>query len=275
MFFKPKTEYEDMLYSRIRDYSGDIKVKKQIGKFWDTYKNIAPKGFFKEIQRKNCFHSRWWEMFCGVGLISIGFEVRTSKVEKGPDFELSKNDNRYIVEAIAPGEGCSADKLPAFECDYEVRSFDLPEKEFLLRLTSAITEKLNKYKIYLEKGIVSNQDALIIALSSCNLHQYGSLMDYPVLAPLKVLRGFGFECINLKTGRRAIAKRERISKNSGEMVDVNLFAREDMRIISALLYSNVDPLNSPDQPEKTFVLIKNTNALNPINDINFDGIRIL
>jgi hypothetical protein len=51
---------------------------------------------------------------------------------------------------------------------------------------------------------------MIIALSSCNLHRYESLMDSPVPAPLKVLRGFGFEGINLKSGRRGLTKRETI-----------------------------------------------------------------
>lgn len=273
MFFNPKIDNEDNLYSRIRDYSGDIDVRKQIESFWELYKTIAPKGFLREIQREGCFHSRWWEMYCGVGLKNVGIDIKTSKAEKGPDFQFIKNGRKYFIEDIAPNAGNSIDKLPSIECDYEVRVFDLPENEFLLRISAAISEKLNKYNQYLESGIVCQNDILIIAISSCNLHQYGSLMDYPVPAPLKILRGFGNEYINLETGKRGIAKREKILKQSGKYVDVDFYSREDMRIISAVLYSNTDPLNSPDDPESTFLLMKNINSKNPIIDADFKGIR--
>ncbi|MDI6606718.1 MAG: hypothetical protein QME65_06230 [Candidatus Omnitrophota bacterium] len=257
MFFRPKIENEDSLYSRIRDCSRYVKIRKQIEAFWETYKSIAPKGFLQEVQKKNCFHSRWWEMYCGVGLKRIGIDIRTSKANKGPDFQFVKNGKRYYIEAIAPSAGNTIERLPPIEYgdENEVKVLDLPEEEFLLRITSAISEKLKKYQQYLKNEMVTEDDILIIAISSCNLHQYGSLMDYPVPAPLKVLKGFGCEYIDLMTGERGIVERENISKKSGERVDVKLFEREDMRIISAVLYSNSDPLNSPDEPEQTFFLL--------------------
>ena len=267
MFFQKYSDDEDPLYSRIRDHEEYENIRVQLETFWALYKNIAPKGFLGKIQRNGGFHQRWWELYCGVGLLRICNSVKINQKDNGPDFELSYNGRRCFVEAIAPKCGDTKDSLPPMEYGYKPVVSKLPENEFLLRITCGITEKAKKYKTYLDRGIVTPNDVLMIAISTCDLAQYGSLMDYPVPAPLKVLHGCGHPRFNLSTGEHYITKRDPITKKTGEPIPSNLFESEKMKIISGIIYSNTDPLNSPDQPERTFVIIKNPNSLISL-DIN-------
>lgn len=269
MLFNSGKEKEDPLYAAIRDNKSLCSVKHQLEMLWDLYQSTAPRDFTIKLQEEGCFHQRWWEMYCGVGLKNIGHEVRTSLEENGPDFSFEHNDIWYYIEATAPKCGIGCDQLP----DLKMGVNNLPENEFLLRITQAITEKLSQFNKYLDKQLVSKNDILIVAISSCNLSQYAELMDYPVIAPLKVLKGFGNVAINIINGKTGIAAREKIIKKSGFPVDVNFFSREDMRIISGIIYSNSDLRYSPDNPEDTLNLIINPNANCRIDTKIFGGIK--
>lgn len=269
MFFQQKAENEDMLYSRIRDYPEYCCVRDQIENLWSVYQDLAPRRFLGEAQNNNCFHQRWWEMYCGVGLKRLFSNVKTNTRDEGPDFELACNGNKCFIEAIAPKTGNNIQKLQPMQLN---GCFPLPEKEFLLRIAAAIKEKTNKFHEYIKKGDVSTDDLIIIALSSCDLSQFGSLMDYPIPAPLKVLQGYGHLCINTFSGEIGIAERIPIEKNNGSKVNTKMFELEEMKIISAILYSNTDPLNSPHEPEKTFILIRNPNATKGINENLFNKV---
>lgn len=54
----------------------------------------------------------------------------------------------------------------------------IPVELIKQRFIYAIHEKINKYKIYLEKGIVDKNDKLLIALNTSGLSNYGNLMDF-------------------------------------------------------------------------------------------------
>ncbi|NCB41972.1 MAG: hypothetical protein EOM59_05080 [Clostridia bacterium] len=264
MLFQNAIANEDSLYSRIRDYPKDKGVKNQIEMLWNVFESIAPKDFLRNLQTSGAFHQRWWELYCGVGLLRICTEVKSNYKDKGPDFEIVYNNKKCFIEAIAPKCGEAKDYLPPMEYSHKPTVKKLPENEFLLRISNGIVEKQKKYKAYLDKGIVCKNDGLIIAISACDLAQYGSLMDCPVPAPFKVLLGYGFKRINLKTGENDISKRKSVLKKSGAQVSFNLFELEETRIISGIIYSNTDPLNSPDEPESTFVIVRNPNALVPL-----------
>lgn len=54
----------------------------------------------------------------------------------------------------------------------------VPIEQIKQRFIYAMCEKINKYKIYLEKGIVNKNDKLLIALNTSGLSNYGNLMDF-------------------------------------------------------------------------------------------------
>ena len=257
--FQQSNKNEDPLYTIIRDFDND--TKNQINIFWQRYQKIAPKDFKHKLQQKDSFHQRWWEMFLAVGLLNLNINLETNKNDFGPDFSFIYKNKKYYIEAIAPKTGITSQKVP----ELKEGVFDLPENEFLLRLTAAISEKQKKFKKYLDRGIVQNLDCLIIALSACNLNQFGSLMNYPVNAPLKILKGIGNLSVNIKTRNVRLTKRNEIQKSSGKTVNVNLFNSNDFNIISGLIYSVEDPRNSPNKPESTFTIYKNMKSINKLN----------
>jgi hypothetical protein len=109
---------------------------------------------------------------------------------------------------------------------------------------------------------VKETDVLIIAISSCALGQHGNLMDFPISAIDKVTKNAGNLWVNLETGEQNINQRNGITKLSGSVVKTNSFDDPYYSIISGIIYSNEDPLNAQNSPEKSFVFSKNVNANN-------------
>ena len=215
------------------------------------------------------FKQCWWEMVLSVGLLNIGIEIQKKKTEEGPDiliYDPIKVSPKIYIEAVAPKEGETEDKLP--EMKWGVH--DLPEREFLLRLSGAFVEKYRKYICYINSNIICKNDIYIIAISACDLSQYGSLMDYPP-APLKILAGAGH--LVLSPSGNFFKYRPQINKLENITVEMNYFLSKKYEGISAVLYSNIDVLSCPDKPEETFVIVKNPIAKNPIPNTLFKGIK--
>ena len=146
-FFQTSKDNEDWLYSQIRDCSERAEIKNQIELFWKKYRKYAPvseQHFLSTIQEKDCFKQRWWEMILSVGLLNIGIEIQKKKTEEGPDILIDnsiKVSPKIYIEAIAPKEGETEDKLP----EMKLGVHNLPEREFLLRLSEAFLKKYDKY----------------------------------------------------------------------------------------------------------------------------------
>lgn len=254
-FFQKSKNNEDPLYSQIRDCPERSETKKQIECFWEKYRKYAQKSeqhFLSKIQEKGSFKQRWWEMILPVGLLNIGIKIQKKSSEEGPDIIIEKPLKTYI-EAVAPKMGEAKDKLPEMQWN---GVSDLPKNQFLLRLTSSFCAKYNKFKQYIKKGLISANDICIIAISICNLDQYGSLMDYPCDASLQFLAGSSV-----------------LEKDNRSPVRLDYFFSTDYSEISAVIYSNIDLLNCPDNPEQSFVIVKNPFAKNPIPKGLFKGVK--
>lgn len=270
-FFRDSVPNESKLYASIRDYEKYSSVKSQIEKFWKKYEIYAPHKFLEIVQSDMNFHQRWWEMFLGVGLLTLNCNIITSKKEKGPDFLINNTSSNIWIEAVAPNIGNGNDALP----ELLEGVHKLPEVEFLLRLTNSLDYKLDIFNKYRENGLISNNDYCIIAISSCALNQYGSLMDFPAPAPLKVIAGVGNLVLNKDDNY--VQYRNEIQKESKSSVETSLFSLESYSKICAVLYSCSDPLNSPNKPETTFQLFLNPfNAIKVNNTLvkNFNDIEI-
>lgn len=259
-FFRDSIHNESKLYARIRDFEKDLLVKSQIESFWERYEPYAPQNFLVKIQSDGKFHQRWWEMFLGVGFLNLNLNIETSQLEKGPDFKIDLTSQIIWIEAVAPNVGAGNDAVP--ELAYGVHN--LPENEFLLRLTNSLNSKLDVFNDYSEKGLVADNDYCIIAISSCALNQYGSLMNFSAPVLLKILAGTGN--LVLSKHNNYVEYREKIQKKSGSIVETSLFNSEKYSKICAVLYSYSDPLNSPDKPETTLQLF-----LNPVNSQNVNN----
>lgn len=275
---KCKTDHDYLNWCLRRE-----EIRDSIEEMWCKFHLYAVSGFKERmLMSRSSFLEHWWEMLCGVGLINLGFDIDTLK-NVGPDFYIGEFDNKkHYVECIAPGLGDlqNADRLP----EMELGVHKLPEDQFLLRIASGLSTKLEKYQKDLEKGIVNDTDCLVIAISSCNLSNYGSLMDYPVSAIDKVLHGYHHPAIDLNTNETFITMRESIRKANESKVRVTLFGSAEFESISAVIYSNASPgtFNPGMRPESTFVFRENEMAENrcsqqfcnrlqqPIGESNYD-----
>lgn len=229
----------DKPYSRF--YKNIIsRVKNEIEKMWDVYYLYAPRNFKSNmLQSKECFYQRWWEMYLGTKLLEHNFNISTNIKDIGPDFKIIINGEIYWIEAVAPE--CGENKVDSLEV-MKLGVHSLPRREFLLRLSNAINNKIEKFKDYLEKGIVKEEDKLIIAISTCNLSQYGSTMDFPCLAIDTLLYNKGELSINLKTHKTTINEKNGVIKSNGSIIQTDIFNNKSC-IIAGVIYTHDEPLN--------------------------------
>ncbi len=257
-FFRTKVKNESELYQHLRDDPHALKVKNKIVQLWNEYEPFAHKSFLKKIQFE--FHQRWWEMYLCIGLINLEIEIDQSESDKGPDYFIPVK-NKINIEAVAPTPGNTDEKVPDFVTNGVI---DFPKKECLLRLSQALADKGKKFIEYISKGTVGKNDINVIALSSCALNQFGSLLDFPHPVPLSVLVGAGNLRISKENPYSGSQKNTTAYRYSGAPVDLCFFENRKFNIITAVLYSNLDPVNAPESPEKTFQLFLNPNAINQL-----------
>jgi len=223
---------------------------------WMEYRNHAAKGFRNKLQFE--FPHRWWEMYLTLGILHLGFPVSTFRADNGPDLLLEFGDLRVWVEAVAPKPGTASDAVPVPVVNGVA---ELPMRECLLRLTQTMTDKRDKLRNYMKRGIISKGDCTLIAMSACALNQFGPLLDWPFPVMLRVLAGADNLTIPLDKSSESFSIRtEAITRDSGSKVELALFYCEEFSSISGVLYSDEDPFNAPMVAEDSFQLFINPKA---------------
>ena len=258
--FLPANPGEDSLYARIRDDPRGKTHLERLESMWAEYRDHAPKDFERNLQSQ--FHQRWWEMYLTIGLVHLGFNVKSSPKNKGPDLVVEVGGTRLFIEAVAPKVGEKSDRVP----DPIMNGVgDYPMRECLLRLAQGLESKREAFARYAEESIIQPGDACIIAISACDLNQFGSLLDWPCPLPIALLAGAGHMVVTLDGSRDPFCMRQKsINRDSGSPVDTAMYEREDFRVVSAVLYSKPDPLNAPGLPESSLSLFLNPRARRPV-----------
>jgi hypothetical protein len=174
-------------------------------------------------------------MYLTIGLVRLGFPVLTFSKDDRPDILLDFEDTKVWVEAVAPKPGTKSDAVP----EPVLNSVqDLPMRECLLRLTQAVTDKREGLNCYVERGIVSENDAFIVAVNACALNRFGSLLGWPHPVMLRVLAGAGDLAIPLnKSSEPYSIRQEATIRDSGSPVNLALFYSNEFSSITGVLYS--------------------------------------
>ena len=138
---------------------------------------LCPPHMLSELETRDegKFWSCLWEGMLYRHFLSLGFAPRNySKPsgQHGPDFCLDHHGKTIWVEAIVPSpEGIPADYLaPPVMGEIRVRS--KPDHQRVLRCTSAIADKKNKFAEYVRKGVVGSGDCTVIAVNICRLSDW-------------------------------------------------------------------------------------------------------
>lgn len=261
--FRPPKSGESKLYTRTRDWSDphSLEFKNQLEEMVkDCQKQgLLFKGYTKCLPSQ--LHQRWWEMYLMLGLHYLGFAIRTSPKNKGPDLLVEVKNIKIWVEAIAPNCGNGPDQVPEPVYNGVAEAPFLP---FLLRLISAVNAKRAAFEKYLDEGQVDQKDALVVALSACSLNQFATLLDSKQRAPLQFLAGEGPIKIRIDPSTRksfsSVTYRPQIRTSSGKVVGTDLFSQPEFSIISGVLYSIYDPMNAPPPSYASFSLFLNPRA---------------
>lgn len=252
----------DELYRIIRDEERCIKYKSYMENLWEIYHPYADRDFPKQLPQD--FHSRFWEMYLTCTLVCNSFKVVPKQTRsQGPDILIDDSLQRIFLEAIAPSEGRNGnpDRVPELQ---PMKAIVVPDIPIILRYSSAIADKYNKYNTYLKQGIISPSDSYIIALNSCKIDSaifdQTSTNDFPRI--VKAVLPIGNKAVPISKLSGPIVPwhyqcRSNIYRSSGSAVSTNLFLRPEYENLSGILYSRLDIANRPNQMGDDFIFIHN------------------
>ena len=200
---------------------------------------------------------------------------------EGPDFLIEIADKKIWIEVITP----EPTGLPKEWLDSEQTEHSMPHEAMLLRWTAAIKEKAEKLlgyecrktksliKGYVEKGIVSPQDAYVIAVNGRLLRRSSGcfpeligISQFPFaveatfcVGPIKI----GINRETLETTSVGHQHRDKISKPIGQPVPADTFIDPRFSPISAIWAVDIDELILIGE-SRPMVVVHNPNATNPI-----------
>lgn len=130
---------------------------------------------------------RWWEMYLSWCLFKInGFNGIACDGE-GPDFCIGLDGRKLWIEAIAVRSGEGANEVQRAP---EGQAMTVPIDKIILRFTSAFEEKVRKIKSYKNKGIIGQDDYVIVAINMGEIRD-SDLVDFDPPLILQALMGYG------------------------------------------------------------------------------------
>lgn len=259
MLFRSDLEAKDDTYRNLRDNHKLESLRLNIEAMWNRYRDFADPEFVIEIASQ--FQQRFWEMFLTCTLKEYGIQP-ISKSKNGADIKMNIESNIAWIEAIAlePGQGPDA-------MDGSEEHGLIPENKIVLRFQAGIWDKFVKAEKYLQNGIMSTQEAYIIAINGYNIPyaENDDAIPYAIQAVLPL--GLPTVTINHQTGEivsKNYAYRPNIEKKSGTKISTTTFLGSEYSVISGILYSNASVYNLNDT-KNDFVFLHNPNALNPLS----------
>lgn len=214
---------------------------------------------------RNQFHQRFWEMYLVAALLDTGKELERSRCT-GPDICIeSVNLPKIWIEAIAPQSGSGVDAVQ------EVRPrvvSSVPDDKIQLRLLNAFDEKFRKFKKYIGKNLVSCNEPCVIAINAA-LVPLARPDDDDVPRIVRSLLPIGNPVVTISRHTLEIIScgytyKPSISKASGAQVPTTAFLDPEYSFISAVIYSDVDVLNHPQELGRALLLFHNPLAKNPL-----------
>lgn len=240
-------------------FSAAPRVRAYYATIWrEHYKaGLAGPHFVRELTRQSetTFRSRVWEMLLARHLRACGHAV-TSLPQGEPDFRFMIGDLTVWVEAISPTPGADlprhwttfdpANPGPAVGC--------VPNKEMLLRWTSAFKEKAERCREYRQKGVVGSADAFVIAIDGSQLskfpHTHGvSRLPFVVEAVFAIgPLAFQVDQSTGKLGRAFQTVEATVENRNKSLVPKERFYRPEFTGVSAVLGCCPSPHAAPMLP---------------------------
>jgi hypothetical protein len=249
------------MYAAIRDDQFLRADRARLEAMWTRYCQYADKNFKTEIRTD--FVQRYWEMAVTLALLDSGFSVTST--DEGPDVVVNHADGSpaAYVEAIAPHGGKGADKVS----EPQGRVFWVPHDDIILRYTSAISEKVNKYRKWKEEGSIDSNLPYVIALNEGGIPMSASVANSPRI--VQALYGIGttfvtLDSSSLTTVASGFKTKKTSQKKNGSDVLLDGFIADRLTEVSAILFACAPTDCIPDDIRKIMTLAHNFCALNPL-----------
>ena len=247
----------DSEYEAVRKASHHEGARLFIEDLWERYKPLADDHFLSDAQKH--FHERFWEMYLACTLMENGIDLKSTG-GTGPDFYFETPERKVWIEAVAPGPGTGADRAP--EIIYGVGG-TVAHDPIVLRLTAAIRDKKLLMESAISKGIVSPDDAIIIAVNHRNIPK--AFMGSTIPFILKAVFPFGHLSVAFNRDTMEIvdsryAYTPKITKHGGAEVSTEAFLDPAYAIVSGVIDSGVNCVNYPEKMGKDFLLVHNPTA---------------
>lgn len=249
----------DQGYINVRDATDGfcVTARRFTEELWDRFSHLADSQFLAEA--KDNYTERFWEMYLGCTLLDRNLKPG-SPGDSGPDLYAAVGRKRIWFEATAPSAGAGADKVPQAR---EGRVSPVPEKQIILRLTGAVSAKKVQFQNAIDNGIATSQDGFVVCINGRNIPS--NISDH---IPERIVKAFfpiGNQVVTVNRDSGEIVNtsyqlRTSVRKKSGIEIDTTGFLSEDLREISAVIYSTVDAANSPERLGDDFVCVHNPNA---------------
>lgn len=273
-------EQVDELYRVVRSGNpspfSDCVPREIIEKMYGFCSDILDKKFKSQIKKD--FPASFAELY-----VATTFRCRYGcRVEhggdKGPDFYLPDKNLHCEVTTITNGEkGLNAIPDPV---DGEV--YQTPERQIMLRLTSAIRAKFDKIRQYINEGLIGNHEPVIVVVSANGIFEripFYAEGDFPPVVKALFPVGKPVLWIGVNSGvvgridypyRGSVSKE---TKDGEKEIETDYFVKDEWSFISAVIYSFADVRDCEDFSVlgNDFIVVHNPLAVNPIDLAFFEG----
>lgn len=272
------SELTVFLYRKYGLESGRIS---EIEEYWREFKPYADPGFAAAFcsDDEEEYQQRYWELWLGSWLLRQGIGLLPN-TGHGPDFSFEVGGHRVWIEAVSPGPGRGANRVP--EPVYQelgepavvVAVQDIPAREMLLRHTAGVREKILKYEGYLAEGIVRAEDICVIAIDSSQVARWGftGISTFPLA--FEAVYPVGPQQVHFPLGgggevKTTIQHRPAIANANNAEVQTNVFLRAENAGISGVLAGSESASMKVDPP-RPLVFIHNKFARVPLRPLPFE-----
>lgn len=246
--------------------SGAIQERRAyFDQLWIKYRAYADEHFLKQV--KIMFHNRTWEMY--IGNVLLESKVSFASGNKGADFIVKNNIH---LECVA----CTLGKnIPQLKITKKGGSFDVPNKPLETRITTTLDTKKKQYYEWLQKGTIKDTNPYVLAINT----KFRGYADYPNIPRLiKVLFGVGDLTLSFsQDGKKSDAffkYEETLQNRNSASVRKHIFNDPDYSFISAVIFSQIDVLNTSDKKiGQDLQIVYNPAAKNKFKKGDFDFIQ--
>lgn len=249
----------------------------EIEEYWRVFKPFADPGFAAAFCSDNEeeYQQRYWELWLGAWLLRQGIRLLPN-TGHGPDFGFEVDGRRVWIEAVSPGPGQGANRVPEpvyQEPGEPVVVNDVPAREMLLRHTAGVREKILKCETYLAEGVVRPEDACVIAIDSSQVARWGfhGISTFPLA--LEAVYPVGPRQVHFPLGgggevKTSIQHRPAIANANNAEVPTNVFLRAENAGISGILAAS-ESASMRVTPPRPVVFIHNKLARVPVLPLPF------